>query len=186
MNGLYGLSVIQINLPVKANKHIRPFILLVTSQYTIHRKERKQMNKTELLITPAEAIRLSHTRTISDFDIVKDLTAEFEKDLTADDVEENQWFYSMCLLSAIWNAGRIQGIREERKKKNISISAETPARTVSIPVLNIKQMSDYQWQLNALNSRLEHPELYEASENVEESIEHLRKWLEENKDKAEE
>ena len=65
------------------------------------------MNKTELLITPAEAIRLSHTRTISDFDIVKELTAEFEKDLTAEDVEENQWFYSMCLLSAIWNAGRL-------------------------------------------------------------------------------
>lgn len=140
------------------------------------------MNKTELLITPAEAIRLSHTRTISDFDIVKDLTAEFEKDLTADadDVKENQWFYSMCLLSAIWNAGRIQGIREERKKKNICISAETTARTVSIPVLNLKQMSDYQWQLNCLNDRLEHPEKYADSENVEETIEHLHKWLAEH------
>lgn len=144
------------------------------------------MNKTELLITPAEAIRLSHTRTIFDFDIVKDLTAEFEKELTAEEVEKNQWFYSMCLLSAIWNAGRIQGIREERKKKNISISAETTARTVSIPVLNLKQISDYQWQLNCLNDRLEHPEKYADSENVEETISHLRKWLEENKDKADE
>lgn len=144
------------------------------------------MNKTELLITPAEAIKLSHTRTISDFDIVKDLTAEFEKDLTAEDIKINQQYYTFLLLATIWNAGRVQGIREERKKKNISISAETTARTVSVPVLNIKQMSDYQWQLNALNSRLEHPEYYADSENVEEHIEYLRKWLEENKDKANE
>lgn len=144
------------------------------------------MNKTELLITPAEAIRLSQTRTISDFDIVKDLTAEFEKDLTAEDVKINQQYYTFLLLATIWNAGRVQGIREERKKKNISISVETTARTVSVPVLNIKQMSDYQWQLNALKSRLEHPEYYADSEDVEETIAHLRKWLEENKDKANE
>lgn len=144
------------------------------------------MNKTELLITPAEAIRLSQTRTIADFDIVRVLTAEFEKDLTAEDVRINQQYYTFLLLSTIWNAGRVQGIREERKKKNISISAETTARTVSIPVLNIKQMSDYQWQLNCLNDRLEHPEKYADSENVEETIKHLRKWLEENKDKADE
>ncbi len=140
------------------------------------------MNKTELLITPAEAIKLGNMRTISDFSIVQDITAEFQSGLSADEIEANEQYYTWVLLVAIWNAGRVQGIREERKKKNVSISAETPTKTASIPVLNLKQMSDYQWQLGALNSRLEHPEYYEDSENVEETIERLRKWLAEHKE----
>lgn len=144
------------------------------------------MNKTELLITPEEAIRLSKTRTISDFFIVQDITAKFENGLTAEEVEQDPQYYSMLLLVAIWNAGRVQGIREERKKKNISVSAESTTKTASIPVLNLKQMSDYKWQLNCLNDRLEHPEKYADSENVEETIEHLRKWLAEHQAEAEE
>lgn len=140
------------------------------------------MNKTELLITPEEAIRLSKTRTISDFFIVQDITAKFENALTAEEVEQDQQYYSMLLLVAIWNAGRVQGIREERKKKNVSVSAESAKKTATVPRLKIKQMSDYQWQLGALNSRLEHPEYYEDTENVEEKIKHLRKWLAEYKE----
>ncbi len=142
------------------------------------------MNKTELLITPEEAIRLSKTRTISDFFIVQDITAKFENGLTAEEVEQDQQYYSMLLLVAIWNAGRVQGIREERKKKNISVSAENSVKTVQIP--RLKMMSDYKWQLNCLNDRLEHPEKYADSENVEETIEHLRKWLTEHQAEAEE
>lgn len=142
------------------------------------------MNKTELLITPEEAIRLSKTRTISDFFIVQDITAKFENGLTAEEVEQDQQYYSMLLLVAIWNAGRVQGIREERKKKNISVSAESSVKTVQIP--RLKMMSDYKWQLNCLNDRLEHPEKYADSENVEETIEHLRKWLTEHQAEAEE
>lgn len=142
------------------------------------------MNKTELLITPEEAIRLSKMRTISDFFIVKDITAKFENGLTAEEIEQDQQYYSMLLLVAIWNAGRVQGIREERKKKNISVSAENSVKTVQIP--RLKMMSDYKWQLNCLNDRLEHPEKYADSENVEETIEHLRKWLAEHQAEAEE
>lgn len=142
------------------------------------------MNKTELLITPEEAIRLSKTRTISDFFIVQDITAKFENGLTAEEVEQDQQYYSMLLLVTIWNAGRVQGIREERKKKNISVSAESSVKTVQIP--RLKMMSDYKRQLNCLNDRLEHPEKYADSENVEETIEHLRKWLTEHQAEAEE
>lgn len=142
------------------------------------------MNKTELLITPEEAIRLSKTRTISDFFIVQDITAKIENGLTAEEVEQDQQYYSMLLLVTIWNAGRVQGIREERKKKNISVSAESSVKTVQIP--RLKMMSDYKWQLNCLNDRLEYPEKYADSENVEETIEHLRKWLTEHQAEAEE
>ena len=39
----------------------------------------------------------------------------------------------------------------------------------------------YKWQLMCLNDRLENPEKYrKQGENVEEHIEHLRKWLDEH------
>lgn len=49
-----------------------------------------------------------------------------------------------------------------------------------LPVLDLPQMSDYQWQLNCLNDRLEHPDEYEGRENVPEVVAKLRKWLEEH------
>lgn len=55
----------------------------------------------------------------------------------------------------------------------------------AIPVLDIPQVSDYQWQLDCLNDRLEHPEKYAAFENVEERIAYLRKWLKEHEYKKE-
>ena len=40
-------------------------------------------------------------------------------------MEKDPRFYSLWLMSAVWNAGRVQGIREERrKKKNIDKLAE--------------------------------------------------------------
>lgn len=52
----------------------------------------------------------------------------------------------------------------------------------TVPIVDIPQMSDYQWQLSCLKSRLEHPEYYESSENVQETIRKLRIWLEEHKE----
>lgn len=46
-----------------------------------------------------------------------------------------------------------------------------------VPVLDLPQMSDYDWQLCCLNDRLEHPQKYEGLENVAERIAHLRSWL---------
>ncbi len=50
----------------------------------------------------------------------------------------------------------------------------------SVPLVDIPMMSDYRWQLGALQSRLEHPELYEGKEDVSATIEHLRQWLKEH------
>lgn len=47
----------------------------------------------------------------------------------------------------------------------------------TIPIVDIPMMSDYQWQLNCLKSRMEHPELYEATEDVQKTTEQLQQWL---------
>ena len=47
----------------------------------------------------------------------------------------------------------------------------------TIPIVDIPQVSDYQWQLDCLNDRLQHPEKYAPSEDVEEHIAQLRQWL---------
>lgn len=41
-------------------------------------------------------------------------------------------------------------------------------------------MSDYNWQLNCLKDRLEHPEKYEKTEDVTAAIKRLKNWLAEN------
>ena len=37
--------------------------------------------------------------------------------------------------------------------------------------------SDYKWQLEALKSRLEHPEWYKQTENVHETVAKIKEWL---------
>lgn len=81
-----------------------------------------------------------------------------------------------CLNS--FHYGVMVGIQKERERRRKA--AEKQKQTVSIPVLDIPQMSDYKWQLNCLIDRLEHPEKYADSENVEEHITQLRKWLAEH------
>lgn len=54
-----------------------------------------------------------------------------------------------------------------------------------IPLIDLPWVSDYKWQLDCLNDRLEHPEKYAAFENVEERIAYLRKWLKEHEYKKE-
>lgn len=53
----------------------------------------------------------------------------------------------------------------------------------TIPIVDIPQVSDYQWQLNSLNDRLQHPEKYALFEDVEEHIAQLRQWLATHKEK---
>lgn len=47
-------------------------------------------------------------------------------------------------------------------------------------------ISDYKWQLQALQSRLDDPEMYRTGlgEDVEAVIAQLRKWLEEHRGKG--
>lgn len=47
----------------------------------------------------------------------------------------------------------------------------------AIPIVDIPQMSDYKYQLMTLNDRIEHPERYEANENVLEVMDKIKRWL---------
>lgn len=51
-----------------------------------------------------------------------------------------------------------------------------------VPILDIPQISDYQWQKSALESRLAHPERYAGKEDVEATVARLRKWLAEHEE----
>ena len=53
-----------------------------------------------------------------------------------------------------------------------------------VPLLDIPMMSDFRWQLLSLKSRLETPELYRPTEDVETVTAELRKWLLEHVDEA--
>lgn len=64
-------------------------------------------------VTPEEAIKLWSHRTIGDLQIIKPIENLYYKTETNIDPLSQH----MILLGIIWNAGRVQGIREERNKK---------------------------------------------------------------------
>ena len=55
---------------------------------------------------------------------------------------------------------------------------------LNVPLVDLPMMSDYTWQLGALKSRLEHPEVYAQFEDVEETVARLHQWLAENEPKG--
>lgn len=59
-------------------------------------------------VTPKEAVRLSEYRSIKDIYIAVEIAKEYK---ATGIVQELTWVFG-----TIWNAGRIQDIREERKK----------------------------------------------------------------------
>ena len=63
----------------------------------------------ESLVTPAEAVKLAMFRTYKDVCIASEVATEYNRLLDAD---STAW-----LMGVIWNAGRMQGIREERAKR---------------------------------------------------------------------
>lgn len=54
----------------------------------------------------------------------------------------------------------------------------------AVPLVDIPMMSDYKWQLDCLISHIEHREIYETllHEDVDATINKLKKWLEENQE----
>ena len=52
-----------------------------------------------------------------------------------------------------------------------------------VPVIELKMMSDYKWQLRCLQSRLQHPELYDG-EDVQQTTAKLVQWLKEHSTEA--
>lgn len=66
----------------------------------------------ESLVTPEEAFVLSDYRTIKDVYIVNEIAEACKR-------TDEEKHYRTFLLAVIWNAGRVQGIREERQKKKL-------------------------------------------------------------------
>lgn len=65
------------------------------------------------------------------------------------------------------------------------IGQVTTKKFGTLPLVDVPMMSDYKWQLKALEDRLENPEKYRAiGENVEEAIAQLREWLEKHRETA--
>lgn len=58
-----------------------------------------------------------------------------------------------------------------------AVKADNGDITGYVPIVDIPMMSDYEWQLDCLKSRLEHSEYYADTENVPQVIEQLEQWL---------
>lgn len=77
------------------------------------------MREFALLITPAEAVRLSEQS--NDFvpmghsalEVAEYCSRHFHEQYSGSDTD---WNY-FCMIQAVFNAGRIQGIREERSRR---------------------------------------------------------------------
>lgn len=69
------------------------------------------------LVTPQEAVKLAGLRTIGDFDIVREIYNEFVSGLSDEEIKKNKLYYSVSFWATVWNAGRVQGIREERIRR---------------------------------------------------------------------
>ena len=76
----------------------------------------KNTNGYAELITPQEVLDLSHTFTTQAMYIAKDIADLYEQKEGLSYVTIDDWKF-LCMISAIWEAGRINGIREERQKK---------------------------------------------------------------------
>lgn len=62
-------------------------------------------------------------------------------------------------------------------------TSEIPAY---VPMVEIKQMSDFRWELNSLMSRINNPEVYRENlgEDVDAVIAELTSWITEHMDEA--
>lgn len=132
-------------------------------------------------LNPYEAVRLGGLRTAVDMEIVDKIYDAFDVQYYETRKRNPSW-YTLCLLVTCWNAGRIEGVRMERARRKGNPKTKT-ANLVSIPVLDIKMMSDFKWQYGCLMSRIEHPEHYKNIDtDVNAVIEKLKQWLREHID----
>ena len=72
------------------------------------------------------------------------------------------------------------GGKEYKVEGYIKANVTETGEQFFVPLVNIPMMSDYQWQLSCLKSRLEHPEIYEKEEDVPAKIKEIRHWLAEH------
>lgn len=73
------------------------------------------------------------------------------------------------------------GGKEWEVEGYIKIKVKETGEKFLAPLVNIPMMTDYQWFEECLKSRIEHPERYEANEDLPSTIEYIKKWLVEHK-----
>ena len=74
--------------------------------------------KIQLKISPQETITLLRENgTVGTIDIVIKLCDEWHRQTSSELRKDSKDFNFMCMLAALFDAGRIQGIREERQKR---------------------------------------------------------------------
>ena len=72
-------------------------------------------------VLPAEAITLSECRPVSEFHLIEAVAEAYLKQRPipqGSETDGTRRFYTDCFFQAIFTAGRIQGIREERARRN--------------------------------------------------------------------
>lgn len=72
------------------------------------------------------------------------------------------------------------GGKEYKVEGYIKANVTETGEQFFVPLVDIPMTSDYQWFLDCLKSRLEHPEIYEKEEDVPATIEEIRHWLAEH------
>lgn len=65
--------------------------------------------------------------------------------------------------------------------KQIKCRNEDTGNEFFLPLLEMDADADYKWQVSALKSRIEHPELYEQEEDIEKEIAKIKKWIAEHR-----
>ena len=92
----------------------------------------KVKKKYDQLITAQEAVRIAKKAcTVSDTNVALDVCREWWSDPN-NYKRRNEFFVQAFMLSAVYAAGRIQGIREERLTK-VSAKAGAPAHSDTDP-----------------------------------------------------
>ena len=68
------------------------------------------------LVTPEEAVILSKYTRLDELTLIKQVARSVKAEFTARNREINEYF-TTCVLMAVFMAGRVHGIREERIKR---------------------------------------------------------------------
>ena len=133
------------------------------------------MSKTEMTNKVRE---LKELKAMAD-ELTAEITAiedSIKADMTAQGVEE----ITVDVYKVRYKTVKSSRFDTTAFKKAIKCKDSETAEIFFLPVVDIPMMSDYRWQLNCLKSRLEHPEIYAADEDVPAVIERLKRWLAEH------
>lgn len=102
------------------------------------------MIKIQPLISPQEVIAIARQHTaVSTIDIVEELCSEWNRQTITESWEGNERFRFTCMLATLFNAGRIQGIREERQKRAYKKALRLADKILTLDPESLKTVLDF-------------------------------------------